>query len=98
MDAPLSLFLLMFVPPAALAFIGQLACTMEARHRLRRWTAGLWVALIAGLSSWSNDESGHWLGIALFMLTVLGLSFLIAYAGSLAGSLAALRLKSLRRA
>jgi hypothetical protein len=97
MPVPVSVFLLMFAPPALFAFVGQLAGSAEGRHRLRRWTAGLWVALIAGLSSWS-EENGHWLGIALFMLMALGLSFLVAYAGALAGSAAALRLKRLRRA
>jgi len=92
MGDPVSTFLFMFGPPAVFAFAAQLAAAAGTRHRLRRWTAGLWVALVAGLTSWS-EEGAHWLGTALFMLTVLGLSFLVAYAGALSGSAAALRLK-----
>jgi hypothetical protein len=86
--------LFLFLPPLAIAFALQLATSREKRHRLRRWVAGLWVALVAAVSTFG--ETGHWLGILLFAAMLLGLFFLLAYAGALLGSLAALRLKRSR--
>lgn len=88
-------FFFIFLPPLGIAFALQLAATPDGRQRLRRWTAGFWVALAAALSTF--DETGHWLGIAFYAAMLLGLFFLVAYAGALIGSLAALRLKRTRR-
>jgi hypothetical protein len=94
MGQPLSTFLILLLPPLAAAFAAQLFVSSEARHRVRRWAAGLWIALLAAISSWT-DENGSRLGIFLATLLLLALFFLVAYGGALAGSWAALRLKRL---
>jgi hypothetical protein len=80
--------LFLFAPPLAAAFLLQLFLNHSARHRVRRWTAGLWVAAVAAISTF--DEKGHWLGVALYLAMLLGLFFLIAWVGALLGSRAAL--------
>lgn len=92
MSVTLPLLLLVFLPPLAAAFTAQLAMSRGARARLRRWTAGLWVAALALIASW-DEGAGSILGLVLFMILQLGLAFLLAYCGALMGSMAALRLR-----
>lgn len=84
-------FLVMLLPPLLTAFAVQLLLSRDQRHRLRRWVAALWVALIAVMTTW-EPEQGAALGIALFALLLVGLSFLVAYCGAFAGSHGALLL------
>jgi hypothetical protein len=88
----ISFFLFLFLPPLGIAFALQFAVGQKGRHRLRRWVAGLWVALVAALTAYA-DEPGHWLGVALFLAMLLGFFFTVAYSGALLGSHAALRLQ-----
>ena len=92
MSISLSLLLLISLPPLAAAFTAQLVLSRGARARLRRWTAGLWVAALALVSSW-DEGAGSILGLVLFMILQLGLAFLLAYCGALIGSMVALRLR-----
>jgi len=88
-----SFFLFTFLPPLGAAFAAQIVLAREARHRLRRWTAALWVAAFTIVTSWEGP--GSLLGLALLMLLVLGIAFVVAYGGAWLGSAAALRLKRL---
>jgi hypothetical protein len=90
------LLLTLLLPPAAAAFVAQLALRRVQRHRIRRWIAALWIAILSA-STAIGDDSGSWLGRFLFALLVVTAAFLIAYLGALLGSAAALRLKRLIR-
>jgi hypothetical protein len=92
MDATLPFLLLLVLPTMAAAFTAQLALSPAARHRVRRWTAGLWVAAIALVTSW-DEGAGSILGLVLYTAMTLGIAFLVAYCGALTGSIAALRLR-----
>ena len=83
--------LFLFAPPLVAAFLLQLFLNHSARHRVRRWTAGLWVAAVAALSTF--DETGHWLGVALYLAMLLGFFFIVAWVGALLGSRAALSVR-----
>jgi cell division protein FtsX len=89
------LFLLTLVlPPFAIAFIAQLAAGRSQRHRIRRWIAALWIALLSASAS-LGDDSGSWIGRFLFALLVVSAAFLIAYFGAWLGSTIALWIKRL---
>ena len=92
MSVTLSLLLLIFLPPLAAAFTAQLVLSRGTRVRLRRWTAGLWVAALALVSSW-DEGAGSVLGLVLFRVLQLSLAFLLSYCGALIGSMTALRLR-----
>lgn len=97
MTDPLFFFLTLVLPPFAIAFIAQLAAGQIHRHRIRRWIAALWIALLSASTS-IGDDSGSWLGRFLFALLVVTAAFLLAYLGAWLGSAIALRLKRLANA
>lgn len=97
MADPLFFLLTLALPPAGIAFAAQLAVGRSRRHRIRRWIAALWIALLSASTS-IGDDGGSWLGRFLFALLVVTAAFLIAYLGALLGSASALGLKRLAKA
>jgi hypothetical protein len=95
---PLPILLGLAVPPILIAFAAQLGLSRAQRHRVRRWTAALWTAFLSLMSSVVDGGGGSGIGLFLFTLLLVAVTFLIAWAGALAGSLAALQIKRLAQA